>query len=345
MLLLLSNVQVIIIGGGFAGPAAALRLKATLGARCTIYELRERPSTLGGAINMTCNGLRLLDQLGIYEKLKDVGSETLEIQYFSANGGNIGTLPLGAASKRKYGYGAMRIVREAIHNAILQRIDEEEISIKYNMRLTQIDESEDYVKVTFADGTVDTCDLLIGADGIHSVVRTMHVQPSFEPEYSGMSSLYALVPTGNIKSPIFFRENMVAVMNQSGFFGLGFCDAKKETMYWFNTKELPARERDGWIAYGSESDRIKAELKDRSKDITFPLIHELLDKSDEIFFYPIYRLPLGGKWFTQRTILLGDAGHGRTLHSSDSSDDTACWARNVNGVGGCFSTISTVETK
>lgn len=81
-------------------------------------------------------------------------------------------------------------------------------------------------------------------------------------------------------------------------------------MYWFNTHEITAKDREGWIAHGKEAEAIKAGIVERVKDITIPLVKEILDQSPEIQFYPIFNLPLAGKLFTGRTILIGDAGHG-----------------------------------
>jgi 2-polyprenyl-6-methoxyphenol hydroxylase-like FAD-dependent oxidoreductase len=204
----------------------------------------------------------------------------------------------------------MRVMRTIIHDILLQRLEEEGITLKYGMHLTKIEESSDSVEVTFADGTTDTADLLIGADGIHSAVRSTHVDPGSEPEYTGLSSLYSIIPFDSLTSPIYFSGNFGTVIFRKGMFGTGFCDKQRTKMYWFNTHTVPAKGRDGWIAYGNELETIRNQLVKNAEEVTVPLIHEILEKSPEIRFYPIYRLPLKGKWFTRRTLLIGDAAHG-----------------------------------
>ncbi|KAK1763183.1 hypothetical protein QBC33DRAFT_598654 [Phialemonium atrogriseum] len=62
--------KVIIIGSGPAGLAAALRLKVKNGVEAVVvYEVRDAPTSLGGAVMVPCNGLRLLDRLGLYDEL------------------------------------------------------------------------------------------------------------------------------------------------------------------------------------------------------------------------------------------------------------------------------------
>jgi hypothetical protein len=61
---------------------------------------------------------------------------------------------------------------------------------------------------------------------------------------------------------------------------------------------------------------IKSQVLERATDVQIPFIKEIIESSPELHFYPVYRLPLGGKWYTERTILIGDAGHGNYLVES-----------------------------
>ena len=277
---------------------------------CVIYEIREQHTTWGGALNFRCNGLRVLDKLGVYQDILSVAAETNEFDFYSANGSHIGVLPMGHLHKRKYGYGCMRILRSLLHEKIMAKATQAGITVHMGKRLSTIDETEDSVKVTFEDGTTETGDILVGADGIHSVVRTKHVQPSLEPTYTGLSSLYSLVPTSTLQSPLYFNDNFGAIMLSSGLFATGFYDKERQHMYWFNTHEVASRDRDGWTAHGKESEIIKAEVLERTRNITIPLVREIVESSPDIKFYPIYTLPSGGKCHTGRTLLIGDAAHG-----------------------------------
>jgi len=193
----------------------------------------------------------------------------------------------------------------------LGKATEAGIEIHMGKRLVAIDETEDSVKVTFEDGTMDTCDILVGADGIHSVVRTMHVHPSFEPSYTGLSSLYSLVPIRSIKSPLYFKGNFGAIMLSSGYFSTGFYDKARQHMYWWNTHEAAAKDRDEWTAM-ERSPSYQATSQGEDAEYHHSIVKEIIDISPDIKFYPIYTLPSGGKWYTGRTILIGDAAHGTT---------------------------------
>lgn len=284
-------------------------LKSKLNISCTIYELRSTPTTLGGAIGVGWNGLRILDELGIYKDLQTACAETLDFETYNANGRKIGTLGFGAF-KRKYGYGVMRILRTVLHQLLLRRLYEEGIEVKYGMKLTEIEETKDSVKITFEDGTTQICDLLVGADGIRSAVRSLHVDPEHEPEYTGISVLYGLVPTCTLSEPIYFSTNFASIMSRRGLFATGFCDPQHETIYWFVSHEVPLRNPEGWSTQDKESEKVKAEVRERMKDIKVPLMEDILNKSPWFRFYPVFKLPPQGKWYTERTVLVGDAAHG-----------------------------------
>ncbi|KAI1016403.1 hypothetical protein LB503_010467 [Fusarium chuoi] len=190
---LLTSIQAIIIGGGPAGLVTALRLQQPVSVDCTIYELRPAPSTLGSAIGIMPNGLRLLDRLGVYSELKKRGSSHSNMTIHSLKGGVLGRRDMVSAAKEQTGYGYMRIKRTDLLDTLLEAVAEAGIALHYNKSLISITESADSVTATFSDGTSDTADFILGCDGIHSVVRRMHVDPHQAPVYTGMSGLGALV--------------------------------------------------------------------------------------------------------------------------------------------------------
>jgi 2-polyprenyl-6-methoxyphenol hydroxylase-like FAD-dependent oxidoreductase len=309
-----TNAKVIIIGCGMAGPALALLLKTRLKMDCVIYEIRETHSTIGGALNFTCNGLRILDKIGIYKALQEKCAETREFEWVNATGAHIGVLRTGNLTMKKYGYGTKRVLRTFLHEKLEERLAEEKIPIKMGKKLVKVEEKGDSVAVTFADGTTDTADLLVGADGIHSAVRTLFIEPSLEPRYTQLTTLYSIIKTSELKVPPYFSGNFGIVSFRHGMVGSGFCDPEKRTMYWFNVHEVPeSKDRDGWIATGQEREKLKQELLERTKEITVPYVKEIIEKSPDLRFYPVYSLPLGGKWHADRTILIGDAAHGLSL--------------------------------
>jgi 2-polyprenyl-6-methoxyphenol hydroxylase-like FAD-dependent oxidoreductase len=90
------------------------------------------------------------------------------------------------------------------------------------MLLIHIEKTSESVRVTFADGMADTCDLPVGANGIYSAFRTIHIGLSHQPEYAGMRSLWSLILTENLTSPRYFGGNLQAINFRRVTFIRGF---------------------------------------------------------------------------------------------------------------------------
>jgi 2-polyprenyl-6-methoxyphenol hydroxylase-like FAD-dependent oxidoreductase len=91
---------VLVIGAGPAGLMAALHLNQSNGISCVVYEIRPEPTTLGGAIGIPSNGLRLLHRLGVYEALLARGTIISTSILHSSHGNELGEIGLHGARRR-----------------------------------------------------------------------------------------------------------------------------------------------------------------------------------------------------------------------------------------------------
>lgn len=299
--------HVLIIGGGITGLASALALNA-LNVRCTVYELRATPSTIGGAVNLTPSALRCLEHLGVLPHIQGIGCDTRSIEVFSTlTGHQLGELSFRNVDKFKYH--ARRISRAALLRGLLDTLEGTDVKIEYGKKLVALTETDVSVEATFDDGTSAKGDILLGCDGIHSNTRMKLVDPTRLPVYTGISTAYGTVPVSSIPSPLHFQDGALNSSRQGSLL-TAFCDAKKETIYAAAVMEVKEQlNHEGWKVKGSDQDATRKELLSRFGDSKMPCLVEIVEKVEDLYFYPVNALPSGGKWSSKRAILLGDAAH------------------------------------
>ncbi len=161
--------KALVVGGGIAGPAAALAL-AKAGIESEVLERRPVVDPEAGSwLTVAPNGLAALQAMDILEEVRDEGVPSRANVVYGATGRRLGKVSLGrpldnglVALTMKRSWLAARLEREAERRGIAVRLGAE---------VADVTDSGDHVEATLADGTVLTADLLVGADGVHSRVR------------------------------------------------------------------------------------------------------------------------------------------------------------------------------
>jgi 2-polyprenyl-6-methoxyphenol hydroxylase-like FAD-dependent oxidoreductase len=292
----------IIIGGGIAGPVAALTL-SRIGIQCIIYELRETPATIGGAVNLTPNALKLFAELGVEVS----GCVVHDIEIFSYHSGaRIANLPF-----RGPGGPSVRIERENLLKTLLDAVEKAGVKVIYGSKLVSIVDHDDGDMVAvFENNTSAKANFIVGCDGMYSATRMKYVDPERIPVFTGVACAYSIVDARDLKSPIHFQRTGMNVGRYGSLLST-YVDSDQAMMYLTAVMETEEREsKEGWRARGLDHEKTVDEIRRRFADAAFPCLPELLERVKEYIYYPVYKLSPGGTWSRGKVVLLGDAAHG-----------------------------------
>ncbi|KAJ3279491.1 hypothetical protein HK104_001424 [Borealophlyctis nickersoniae] len=304
--------KVIIIGGGPTGLATALLLHRT-GYIPIVYELRPTPTSLGGAVSILPNGIRLLDRLGILPQIYQTGAQIDTFVLQNQNGRQIGRVD--DSGRGRYGYPAVRIKRTRLQSVLLGELEKERVEVVYGKAPVGITEDQRAVHVKFDDGTEVEGYFLLGCDGIHSFVRSNHINPTSKITYTGQATCFGFVSTTTMTPrPPHLAGDAVAMRGPEGFLGFSYSSSRKDEIYWFVTREKPMQFKDGWRE--TDPDVVRKEVLKKHGNWASPVPELLRESRSELFWYPIHRVELKEKdpWYSARCLLLGDAAHAMPPH-------------------------------
>ncbi|GAA2419067.1 FAD-dependent monooxygenase [Actinomadura vinacea] len=174
----------LIIGGGIAGTVAAMAMRRA-GIEPVVYEAYAGTADgVGGMLTLAPNGLAALRAIGVEDALRGVGQPMVDSAMVDGRGKSIGVmhgldgLPPGVA-----------LWRSDLNKALRQKALAEGVRIEHGKRLVDVDEHPDGITARFADGTTATGDLLVGADGIRSTVRTLIDREAPGPDHVPLLNL------------------------------------------------------------------------------------------------------------------------------------------------------------
>jgi 2-polyprenyl-6-methoxyphenol hydroxylase-like FAD-dependent oxidoreductase len=285
--------RVVIVGGGIAGLTAAIALRAT-GWEVVVCERAPEVREVAAGISLWPNAVRVLRRLGVGEAVEAAGCVATGSRLRTWRGAALGPSTVDQLAER---FGAPLVV---LHRAFLQGIlcsafDRQ--TLRLGAECVAVEPEAHGAVVHLADGGVEAGRMVVGADGIHSLVR--ETVGSQEPiTYSGYLSMQGVVPLG---LDLAGRLRTGESWGRGALFGAAMLGGNQA--YWWASwrePELPAGDR--------EDD--KRALLVRFGEWHDP-IPELIDASmaEAIVRTPLYERTAVDRWTHGAVVLVGDAAH------------------------------------
>lgn len=308
----MSTTNVAIIGAGLSGLSLALALHQNSIA-CTVYEARSCPPSIGGAIMLSPNGLRILDKLGVFARIQPESYEFDNLHFRTGDNKPLDLYEFGSHSR--YGYSGVRVYRDVLIRELSSMVDQARIPIIYGKKFDRIiSETDSGVRWAFTDGMTGNAPYLVGADGIHSSVRK-HLYPDVEPQFTNAVGVTAAIPTTQLSLETTKEEYSlpVTIMNKThGAFVIAPQQKDGSEMLIGRQKRAPQLNRAGWDALLKDKAWCVEFLRDGAAD--FPdIVQRAVShiETDQINLWPFYVVPRLEQWSSKqgRVVILGDAAH------------------------------------
>ncbi|OUS86955.1 FAD-dependent monooxygenase [Rhodococcus sp. NCIMB 12038] len=287
---------VAVCGGGIGGLATAIALRK-FGLDVTVYEQTRQFARVGADINLTPNAVRALDGLGVGPAIRDSAARPqFRISRTWDTGAETSRLPMGDSAEQQYGAPQLTMHRGDLMTALENRLPSG--TVEMGRRVAGVADG----RIEFTDGSTASADVIVGADGIHSAVRTALLGPD-QPTFTGVVAFRAVVPADRVGTvanldcftkwwgPDSSTQIVTFPLNQGkDIFVFATCGQEEWT-------------EESWTTPGSV-----AELRELYRDF-HPEARALLDACDDVLKSALYvRDPLAS-WTDGRSVLLGDAAH------------------------------------
>jgi salicylate hydroxylase/6-hydroxynicotinate 3-monooxygenase len=322
-----SKLKVAVVGAGMGGLAVAATLRR-IGCDVQVYEQAGRFARIGAGIQMMPNSMKVLRGIGIEERLRKTAFAPYSHLNRDAYTGEVkAELPM---PESLYGAPYLCMHRGDLHEALASAVPAGIIHL--GKKLQGFEQGDAGVTLKFTDGSSATADFMIGADGVHSLVRSMIIGPD-KPIHKGRIAYRAAFSAkhlnggdiGPSRTKWWGRDRHIVIY---------YTTARRDELYFVTSVPEPAdwMTQESWSAKGDVKE-LRAAYADFHADVRM-----VLDGCPDCHKWAILEREPLPTWSEGRVVLLGDACHPMTPYmaqgAATSIEDAAVLARCIEAVEG-----------
>ena len=289
--MVLAGREVTILGAGIGGLTAAVAL-AQRGAKVTVLERSATISEVGAGLQISPNGVRVFDALGMGEALREasIRSQGVVLRDY-ADGREVLRMDLPAEP------GFYLMHRADLIGVLSRAVREANVTVRLSHETEAVDINDDGTPaVRLADGRILTQDLVVGADGLHSPTRKA-VERSGQPFFTGQVAWRMVIAERTEIPP----EAAVYMGPGRHLVTYPLRDGKARNI-------VAVEERESWTAEGWHHTDDSARVR-RAFSAFCPEVRGWLESAREVNVWGLFRHPVAEQWYRGRVALLGDAAH------------------------------------
>lgn len=288
--------NVAIAGAGVAGLAAAIQL-AKAGVDVEVFESRAELTALGSGITLQGNALRVFDALGVWEDMQAAGYPFvgLNLRAPGPDATVVARMPDVKSGGPDYP-STMGMPRPELARILFAHAEKAGARVRFGAKVTGLEQREDGVEVFIGDESAGVFDLLIGADGVNSVVREL-IGIQTKPETNGMGIWRTFVSRpAEVESSELYYGGPVYIA--------GYTPTSEDTMYAFLVEK--AQDRVGLT--DEEASQIMLE-ESRAYGGPWNAIRADLEKGAHTNYTWFTKHVVDAPWNRGDVVIIGDAAH------------------------------------
>jgi 2-polyprenyl-6-methoxyphenol hydroxylase-like FAD-dependent oxidoreductase len=287
--------RVLIVGGGPAGMTTAIGLSRQ-GIDVDLIEIERDWKPAGVGLLLQSPPLRALRMIGLLDPCIEAGFAHDQVHFCDAAGNVLFVVrpPLIPGEELP----AVGIARPALHKILADALSDLDVNTRVGKTITGLEERGDVIAATFDDGHEDVYDLVVGADGVNSVVRSLVFPDARKPKRSGQHIWRASAPR-----PEQLR-NYPIMIGPSGKLGLVPISEDEIYVYLLKNGELTTRPPAAHL-----QDLMRQEMVNYSE-----LVDEIQSSISGVDVRNLSTILLPSPWHRGRVIVIGDAAHTTTPH-------------------------------
>jgi 2-polyprenyl-6-methoxyphenol hydroxylase-like FAD-dependent oxidoreductase len=290
----------LVIGAGIGGLAAAIALRRA-GWDVRVLERADSPRELGFALALAPNALNALREIGLADAVAQAGALVHTFEFRRTDGALLKRIHFRSTAPDSR---SVVTLRPALHGALLAAVPPESLLLGHEVR--GVRSSADRAVVTLADGRTLDAAVLIGADGVGSVVRRELHPSEAPPVRSGYQAL-----RGVTRGAAGVLESVDAVVYLGDGIEAGFARASATDVYWYLSLVDELVPAEG--ALPEVLRRCSVGLDTRVAQIAHAALPE------DMRLEPLLRRDPIGRWGSGRATLLGDAAHPVLPHTAQGA--------------------------
>jgi salicylate hydroxylase len=289
------SLNIAIVGAGIGGLAAAIALSSR-GMNVSVFDEAESPHEAGAGISIPSNAAILLKRTGLCDAIEKITTRSHGLTLRTSRGESVSRPPASPAMQ------SYQIHRVELLNMLLGEVKG---TVRFGHRCTAVNETKIGARLIFANGAVCEADLVIGADGIHSIVQR-EIGLTASPTSEGIVAYRGLVQSQKLSWATELRGLNMWMGDGRSFICFPVSQGGLINVVAFVPSSLDMEET--WFAPGD----VKT-LAGEYKGWDAP-VRDMIAALDQTFRWGIYDRPPLPYWSRGCVTLLGDAAHPMVPH-------------------------------